>query len=205
MIPMQGDSLEHRRARPLDQPERRAMLLRCAVRVFARRGIGAARHAEIAREAKVSVPTVFFYFPTREALVREVLNEVARFFEAMTERIHASSRPAPEIVLEHGHAFLDAMEKHPEYTRVFLEWSTAMREEVWPLYLQTQEKQLAIITETIRRWRSETGRGRVEDAEDDARVMAATAYMLAQMSATRVPGPKVERFLRTAIRDTLGE
>src|SRR5215467_12379341 len=101
-------SARRRRAPALDKNERRTLLLRCALRVFARRGIGAARHAEIAREAKVSVPTVFFYFPTREALVREVLNEVARFFEAMTERIHASSRPAPEIVLEHGHAFLDA-------------------------------------------------------------------------------------------------
>jgi AcrR family transcriptional regulator len=53
-----------RRAHPLDEAERRALLLQCAIRVFARRGIGAARRAEIASKAKVSVPTVFFYFPT---------------------------------------------------------------------------------------------------------------------------------------------
>ena len=42
------------------------------MRVFARRGLGAARHAEIAKEAGVSVPAVFFYFPTREELVTAV-------------------------------------------------------------------------------------------------------------------------------------
>ena len=61
------------------------MLLRCAMRVFARRGLGAARHAEIARAARVSVPTVFFYFPTRKALVSAVLEEVARFFTEMAD------------------------------------------------------------------------------------------------------------------------
>jgi len=73
-----------RRAPALDKSERRALLLRCAICVFARRGLGGARHAEIAREAKVSVPTVFFYFPTRDALVGAVLDEVARFFTEMS-------------------------------------------------------------------------------------------------------------------------
>src|SRR5579885_3157999 len=84
------------RARPLEQPERKAVLLQTAIRVFARRGLGGARHTEIAREAGVSVPTVFFYFPTREALVHDVLTEVAGFYEDMTERIHSSDRPAPK-------------------------------------------------------------------------------------------------------------
>ena len=129
-----------RRARPLERPERQALLLECAIRVFARRGLGSARHSEIAREAKVSVPTVFFYFPTREALLSDVLEEVARFFTEMAETIHDQHRPAPEIILEHTRAFADAIATHPDYTRVLLEWSTALRDEVWPLYLQFQEK-----------------------------------------------------------------
>jgi TetR/AcrR family transcriptional regulator, hemagglutinin/protease regulatory protein len=58
-------SSPHLRARRLDPSERRPQLLECAMRVFARRGLGSARHSEIAKEAKVSVPTVFFYFPSR--------------------------------------------------------------------------------------------------------------------------------------------
>ncbi len=196
---------KRRRARPLEQPERRALLMKSAIRVFARRGLGGARHSEIAREAKVSIPTVFFYFETREALVREVLEEVARFFLAMTERVHNTDRPAPEIVLEHGRVFADAMVTHPDYARVMLEWSTALREEVWPLYLQFHANNIRIIARTIRRWRRETGRDHDEDAEDSARVIAATGYVVAQMKVARLPSAKIERFLQTLVRDTLGD
>jgi TetR/AcrR family transcriptional regulator, hemagglutinin/protease regulatory protein len=203
---------KRRRARPLERPERQALLLKCAIRVFARRGLGGARHSEIAREAKVSVPTVFVYFPTRDALVREVLEEVARFFLAMTARIHDTDRPAPEIVLEHGQVFADAMVTHPDYARVLLEWSTALREEVWPLYLQFHENNIRIIARTIRRWRRETGRNHhnheedaQENSEDSARVIAATGYVVAQMKVARLPSAKIEHFLHTLVRDTLGE
>ena len=197
--------VRRRRAPALDKAERRALLLRCAIRVFARRGIGAARHAEIAREAKVSVPTLFFYFPTREALVGAVLEEVARFFTEMTETIHDQQKPAPEIILEHTRAFAEAVTTHPDYTRVLLEWSTALRDEVWPRYLKFQEKTVAAIARTIRRWRMETGNQRDPDAEDDARVIAATGYVLVQMKVAKLSAARIERFMQTLVRDTLGE
>ena len=175
------------------------------MRVFARRGIGAARHAEVAREAKVSVPTVFFYFPTREALVHAVLEEVARFIIEMTETAHGKRRPAPEIFLEHARAFADAVDTHPDYIRVLLEWSTALRDEVWPLFLRFQEKMIATTSRTIRRWRMETGSDRGPEAEDDARVIAATGYVLVQMKVVKLPDSRIERFMQTLVRDTLGE
>jgi TetR/AcrR family hemagglutinin/protease transcriptional regulator len=190
------------RARRLDPSERRPQLLQCAIRVFARRGLGGAHHAEIAREARVSVPTVFFYFPTREALVMAVLDEVARFLTEMTVRIHAGAGPAPQLVLAHAKAFADSVETHPDYARVWLDWSTAIREEIWPHYLQFQERIVAIIADTIRRWR--LGRAIVDDeADDDARLIVGSAHMIAQMKFTRCPPDKVDRFLRTLVRSTL--
>lgn len=150
------------------------------------------------------MPTVFFYFPTREALVREVLGTVAHFFEEMAERIHASGRPAPDVIMEHLHTFADAVTTHPDYVCVMLEWSVAMRSEFWLLYFQMQEKNVAIVTATIHRWRLKTGDRRVEDSENDARVIAVTGYMLAQMKLTQVPSDKVERFVTAVMRDTLG-
>ena len=175
------------------------------MRVFARRGLGAARHAEIARVARVSVPTVFVYFPTRKALVRAVLEEVARFFTEMAETVHSKSEPAPDLILRHLRAFADAVDTHPDHTRVLLEWSTALRDEVWPLFLRFQEKIIALIGRTIRRWRLETASDRDAEAEDDARMIAATGYVLVQMKVAKLPNARIERFLHTLVRDTLGE
>jgi TetR/AcrR family hemagglutinin/protease transcriptional regulator len=198
-------SSRRRRAPALDKAERQALLLRCAMRVFARRGLGAARHAEIARAARVSVPAVFFYFPTRKALVRAVLEEVARFFTEMAETVHGKREPAPELILAHMRAFADAVETHPDHTRILLEWSTALRDEVWPLFLRFQEKIIALIARTIRRWRIETASDRDLEAEDDARMIAATGYVLVQMKVAKLPNARIERFLHTLVRDTLGE
>ena len=198
-------SSRRRRAPALDKVERRQLLLRCAIGVFARRTIGGAHHAEIAREAKVSVPTVFFYFPTREELVRAVLEEVARFFTEMAESLHRKHCPAPEIILEHTRSFADTVATHPDYTRVLLEWSTAVRDEVWPLYLKFQEKIIAMIARTIGRWRIETGSDRDPDADYDARLIAATGYVLVQMKVANLPNSRIERFVQNLVRDTLGE
>src|SRR5271166_4378195 len=179
-------STKRARAPRLDPSERRPQLLRCAMRVFARRGLGGAHHAEIAREAHVSVPTVFFYFPTREALVMAVLDEVARFLTEMTVRIHSGGGAAPQIVLAHAKAFADSVDTHTDYARVWLDWSTAIREEIWPRYLQFQENIVANIANTIRRWRLEH-KIVDDDAEDDARLIVGSAHMIAQLKFTRCP------------------
>jgi TetR/AcrR family hemagglutinin/protease transcriptional regulator len=199
----QKSSTKRTRARRLDPAERRPQLLQCAIRVFARRGLGGAHHAEIAREARVSVPTVFFYFPTREALVMAVLDEVARFLTEMTVTIHSGGGAAPQIVLAHAKAFADSVDTHTDYARVWLDWSTAIREEIWPHYLEFQERIVAIIANTIRRWRLD--RGITDDeAEDDARLIVGSAHMIAQLKFTRCPADKVDHFLRTLVRSTLG-
>jgi TetR/AcrR family hemagglutinin/protease transcriptional regulator len=181
------------------------MLLQWAIRVFALRGIGAARHAEIARKARVTVPAVFHYFPSRKALVEAVLEEVGGFFLKMAEDAHGRQRPAPEVFLEHMRAFADAVDTHPDHIRILLEWSTALRAEVWPQFLRFQEKLIAITSRTIRRWRIETGSDRDPQAEDDALVIAATGLVLVQMKAAKLPNSRIEDFVQTLVRDTLGE
>lgn len=181
------------------------MLLQHAMRVFAQRGISAAHHAEIARRARVSVATVFVYFPNRTALVKAVLEEVARFFTAKADNAYARPGAAPELILEHLRAFAAAVETHPDHTRVLLDWSTALRDEVWPLFLRFQENVITILSRSIRRWRMEIGSDRDLEAEDDARVIAATGYVLVQMKVAKLPSIRIERFLETVIRDTLGE
>ena len=174
------------------------------MRVFARRGLGAARHAEIAKEAGVSVPAVFFYFPTREELVTAVLDEVDHFLMKMAEDLHTTEGPAPEVLLAHARAFAASVDTHPDYARVWLDWSTAIREEMWPRYLDFQERIVAVLARTIRRWQNERGAASDVDIDDDARLMVAAAHMVAQMKFTRVPQEKLDHFLRTLVGAALG-
>ncbi len=55
--------------RRLDPGARRMQLLEHAICAFADAGIERAAHADVAGRAQVSTPTVFKYFPTRDALV----------------------------------------------------------------------------------------------------------------------------------------
>ena len=98
--------------RRLPPEERRAQLLEIAIDVFADRGLGAARHAEIAERAGVAVSTVFAYFETREALVDAVLDEVADFFLQAAGRVHGQDKGCVEILREVGDALVDFLHTH---------------------------------------------------------------------------------------------
>lgn len=189
------------RAARLSPEQRRAQLLACALRVFARRGLSGAHHAEIAHEAGVSVSTVFVYFPSRADLVDAVLTEVARWLLDMAERIHAEETlPAPEVILRHARAFADSVDSHPDHARVWLDWSTAIREETWPRYLEFQDRVVGILEKTVRRGQREGSIPRHVDPEDDARLVVGAAHMLAQMKFTRLEPARVERFIRALAR-----
>src|SRR5215510_5882749 len=200
----QPSDLARPRARRLLPAERRAQLLTCALRVFARRGLGEARHAEIAKEAGVSIPTVFFYFPTRNELVNAVLDEVERFYLELAEQMHGRALPAPQILLQHAITFAASVDTHPDYARVWLDWSTAIRDEVWPRYLDFQGKLVQILEKTIRRGQRTGTVAADVDPEDAALLGFSAAHMLAQMKFLRRAPEKVERFMRAVVRSVLG-
>jgi TetR/AcrR family hemagglutinin/protease transcriptional regulator len=172
--------------------------------VFARRGLGAARHAEIAKEAGVSVPAVFFYFPTRADLVDAVLSEVERFYRTMADEMHNQPLPAPQLLLGHGLAFANSVDTHPDHARVWLDWSTAIRDEVWPRYLTFQSYIVKVLEKTIRRGQREGDLAADVDPEDNARLMFGSAHMIAQMKFTQQSPEQIERFLHTLVRVAIG-
>jgi TetR/AcrR family transcriptional regulator, hemagglutinin/protease regulatory protein len=192
------------RARRLTPIERRTQLLRCALRVFARRGLGEARHAEIAKEAGVSVPTVFFYFPSRADLLTAVLDEVERFYYEMAKRIHGRGLPAPRLMLDHAVTFANSVDTHPDYARVWLDWSTAIRDEVWPRYLEFQGRVVRLIEQTIRRGQREGALAANVDPGDEAHLMFISAHMIAQMKFARESPERIERFLQTLVHIAVG-
>ncbi len=187
-------------ARRLNPTARRAQLLACAMQVFARRGLGAARHAEVAEVAGMAVATVFVYFPTRELLVRAVLDEVARFIhDDVLVPIQRDTVSAPEVLRESAAAFADSIDRHPDHARVWLDWSTAVRDDVWPLYLEFQERIQTLLVSTTERGKREGSLSADLDSEDAARLLIGAAYMIAQMKIAEIDSARVRHFIESLV------
>jgi AcrR family transcriptional regulator len=195
---------QRKRAARLDPAERRARLLGHALRVFARRGLAGGRHAEIARAARVSVPAVFVYFPTRDALVGAVLDEVERFYLEMVESTLRLDLPAPELLLALAHAFVASVDAQPAQARLWLQWGAGPRERGWSRYLAFQDHLVARVAEIVRRGKAQGTLAADVDPEADARIVVAGAPVVVQLVLGGRPADEVERFVRTLIEATVG-
>jgi TetR/AcrR family hemagglutinin/protease transcriptional regulator len=185
------------RAARLAPGERRTHLLACALRVFAARGLGAARPADVAADAGVALPTVFHYFPTREALVDAVLDAVERTLADVVERLARRRDPAPARLAQIARAFADTVDRHPAAARIWLDWSTAAGGALWPRYLVYYDRIHAVLATTIRRGQQARElRGDVP-AADAARLFIASAYVIMQMKLRDRPRAEVDRLLGT--------
>ena len=191
------------RAPSLPRPERRSQLLECAIQVFARRGIGAARHAEIAAEAGVAVPTVFSYFPTRANLVESVVREVDRFLIDMIETVVARESSAASTMLGIVRAFADRGDSHPDFITVWLDWSTSIRSEVWPLYRDFQERVVESFARVVQKGQESGELSSELDPEAAAHLVVGSGNMIAQMKLTGRDPERVQRFLETVINGAL--
>lgn len=195
-----------RSSTPRSQPRRlapairRRQLLDCALAVFARRGIGEGRHAEVAREAGTSVPTVFNYFPTREALVLGVLDEVGRFIlDDILRPIQREDVPAPQVLLDSALAFAQAVGEHPDYARVWLDWSTAVRDDVWARYLVFQDQVFAMFAATTERGKRAGDLPAALDVDDAVRLLVGSAHMIAQMQMSGAAPERVRHFIESIV------
>ena len=196
-------SLPSRRRRRLSPQARRSQLLECALHAFADEGLSGAGHARVAELAGVSVPTVFHYFPTREALVDAVLEEVEAFFASLAVEIHASDESPSAVLVAHGLAFLDSVDSHPDQIRVWLDWSTAIREHVWPRYLAFQERLVGIVAGTIERGRRDGGTPAHVESDSAARLFVGNAHMAAVMKFAPDTGLDLENHVRQAVATLL--
>jgi AcrR family transcriptional regulator len=88
----------------------RALLLDAAVRVFARKGTGAAAIHEIAAEAGLSNGTFYNYFRTRDELVEAASERLAERFHAEIAESRANvSDPAERVAIGSRRFILQAM------------------------------------------------------------------------------------------------
>lgn len=174
---------------------RRAQLLHCAVEASAEAGISRVVHADVARKALVSIATVFGYFPTRKDLVNAVLRDVRRFYLKLLNEasVEVSAR---QIVFTMFWKCVERARTEPQYVRVWLGWSTALRDDIWPQYLKVEASAIQLVQQVLI-----TGQRRGEisdrlDTETAARVLIGGAHMAAMMVFSNAETPRLEAFVR---------
>lgn len=191
------------RASRLPPAERRRQLTECAVRVFARYGLGNAGHAQVADEAGVSTPTVFLYLPNRQALIDAALDEVARYLVDMVESAAATERNARAKLLAVMRAFANAIDTDPDCVKVFLNWSTVVHDDTWPQYLVFQDRILDILGDIISGGIASGDIARTVDPVSGAHLVMGSAHMIAQMKFRGRSHEDIDRFLTGLLRGAL--
>ncbi len=192
-----------RRASRLVPALRRDKLLACAIRVFGRKGVAFARHSDVAREAKVSLSTVFAYFPTRQALLEAVLDELSRWALHLAKRSHRVGLSPRQSLYEHLVQLADLLETDPEYARVWLSWSMVVDKDLSRSYLKLQRRVVRIIAETVRRGQRNATIAPELNPEDVGLLIIGGAYVIAQTKLMGRRLPELERFARMLVNATV--
>lgn len=105
--------------RQREQVARRAAVLEAALHVLATRGIRRATMAEIATAAELGKGTIYYYFPSKEAIVKELLQDfVDHHFDGLPERVAGATTPL-EIAEEIVRGTLENYRAHRELFRLF--------------------------------------------------------------------------------------
>ncbi|UTW54526.1 TetR/AcrR family transcriptional regulator [Kordiimonas sp. SCSIO 12610] len=175
----------------LSPEERRQQLLDIAVTLFAEKGIGEARHADIAARAHVSVATTFVYFPTREALVETVLNEVAEAHISLFDSIDPEGLSLNELL--HGLAKMIVLmvSERPDYVKVWIGWSANFSKELRDKFLQSE----AIAVDRLASILLEANSSSEMRSRDNARILLAASQTLSTMKLDGFDDERIQRFI----------
>lgn len=163
--------------RRLPPEARRAQLLDTAIGVFADMGIERAGHGDIAKRAGVSTPTVFNYFPTRDALVKAVLDRIEANVTEMFERLPAKAEDRRHRILQLAAAFQRMVAQRPDEAKTFLKWGVSFDPEIRPAYLAFQDRALKRMIDTLPDNPSDPAQARAE-----ARILLGASSLFAAMA-----------------------
>jgi len=102
------------------QREKRRLILRAAITVFARAGYHTSRVADVAKEAGVAYGLVYHYFGSKEDLLTAIFRRTwSRMLEAV-EEVERSDAPAREQLAAVARIVLGAWQVDPDLVRVLV-------------------------------------------------------------------------------------
>lgn len=161
----------------LSPEARRAQLLDTAIEVFAEMGLERAGHGDIAKRAGVSTPTVFNYFPTRDALVEAVLAQMDTFVDEMFQRVPKSADDRRHRILQLAGAFQAMVVAEPSAAKLLLKWGVSFDPDIRPAYLMFQDRMIARMIDVLPDNPSDPAKARAE-----ARILYGASNLFAAMA-----------------------
>ncbi len=177
---MSSSSSNKTKTKRLNGVVRRQQLVDFAISLTAQKGIGQARHADIAELAGVAVSTVFFYFPSVEILNNAVIDEVEHVINrvCLNEIIINDQDSELSALLDFYYKiFKDLIISNKDVITIFLEWGSTINSIAWPRYLAFREKHIILTKETLVRSKA---KGELKDGLD----LDASAVLISSVLST---------------------
>jgi len=98
----------------------RQHLLKAAINVFNKQGFAAASTQQIIKKAKITKPTLYYYFKKKENLYREVIRDIFKRFNDQLAIIAARPSPPMKKLVQVVSLYLDNTRRKPEEVRLIM-------------------------------------------------------------------------------------
>lgn len=109
-------------ARPVPdvRREKRALILECAIRVFAAKGFHGARISDIAREADIAYGLVYHYFKNKDEILRTIFEERWSGFLEAVDEIARRDTTTEDRLVSIAALILSAHRVRPDWVKVLV-------------------------------------------------------------------------------------
>jgi TetR/AcrR family hemagglutinin/protease transcriptional regulator len=179
-------------------------LLECALAAFAEHGVARATHSHVAERAGVSIPAVHSYFRTRDDLVAAVLAEVEAYLLDVVSDSLGGPKDVREALTLLATRFARAAREKPDMIKVWLDWSTGVRADVWPHYMAVLDRLHAIAQKLFLRGKREGVLPASLNVRAAARIYLGGGHTVALMQFADAGKRDVEALIEQLVTGVMG-
>lgn len=94
------------------------IIMRAAIKVFAKKGYDGTRISEIAKVSRLPKPNVYYYFKTKDAIYRTIIKNLLAAWDKALEELDPARDPA-EAIAGYIRAKLEYSRKHTAESKIF--------------------------------------------------------------------------------------
>jgi TetR/AcrR family hemagglutinin/protease transcriptional regulator len=184
--------------------ERRAQLVTCTMSAFAEHGLARGTHSHVAERAGVSVSAVHSYFRTRDDLVEVALNEVETHLLKMVLGALGGQGSVRECLTSLAAQFTESGRVDPDLFKVWLDWSTGVRADLWPRYIKLNDRFIEAAQKLLSRGKREGVLPDDLNVKAAARLFIGGGHTVALMQFAGVSKREIAIFNEHLIVSTMG-